>query len=1217
MKSISQYSCLARFVIVFILSFFSTFCLGQSIYNDLLIKAIEEKKFEDAKYWVEKGGDINQKTSDGKGLLHFAIISEDEKLTEWLIEHGVDINIIDNDGCSPLMYAAYAGYLRLCYLLHINGANLMQKDLSGRDASDWASESGYMRVERFLLNTDTYTSDPTFMEYLIQIENANHDEMLEIINYALSATVNEISEKNEYLIELLKKYAEFYIERKEFSIAKELYIKIIDIHRNKNGDTNVELATFINTLADIYRVLGMFDLAESQYLKALKIREQVLGFHHWDYIETLGSLAVIYKKKGYFDVAIDYFLKAIEICENYLGKNHKYYSVTLNDLAQIFETLGNHRKAESYFLQASDNVKEVFGEESFRYSIHLRIMGDFYKGIGKYDQSEKYYLEAKNIQNNFLEEGYPEYLSTLNNLALLYLEKGDYKNAEQLLIEALNGRKIFFGVMHPDYASTLSNLGLLYKDLGNYERAEVFLIESLSIKKEIVGIDSTQYVTGLNNLALLYYEIDDILNCEKLLSDAYNIRKRALKTNPPDKTYALSINNLARINSEIGNYEISMSLYQEALEVINELFGDKNELYGSVLSNLGLYYMDMGKYGIADTIFKESLLILKESVSENHPTYTFSLRNKILNDELRNNESEAEMHFLSLFRNIKINMYSNFSFLNEIERQLYWNSIKDEFEVFYPSFLLRYFYIKPNVTENFYENVLFVKSILLHYSKVIQHSIWASNDLELINDWNNYIEVKHLINLNELKPIVDKTQYEKLYEESYQLDKRLTQKSQIYRNLKEEFQIGWNDVQTKLNDEEAAIEFISFKYWNKAWTDSIIYCALIVKKEIESPMLITLFEQKQLDSLLVGGSVQPDYLYAARGAVLVNNQQFQSNGEKLYNLIWKPLEKELEGIKTVYYSPSGTLHQIAFAALPIDDAYMLCEKFNLVQLSSTRQLATEAWHITPAAIRGAALFGGIKYDLEERDFLEMQKAQTPNEYTVSRSFISDSTFRSQSFSFLHGSLAETAGIAETFENVGINATAWTGIYATEETFKSLSNQNFNVLHIATHGYFYPNLDEKPETRERFILSGEQRFRHAPNPLLRSGLIMAGGNHAWKGNEPIPGLEDGILTAAEIADMNLTNVDLVVLSACETGLGDINGSEGVFGLQRAFKLAGAKTIIMSLWKVPDAETSEMMQSFYRKWLGGMDKREAFRVTQREMLGKYPNQPHKWAGFVMVD
>jgi CHAT domain-containing protein len=428
--------------------------------------------------------------------------------------------------------------------------------------------------------------------------------------------------------------------------------------------------------------------------------------------------------------------------------------------------------------------------------------------------------------------------------------------------------------------------------------------------------------------------------------------------------------------------------------------------------------------------------------------------------------------------------------------------------------------------------------------------------------------------------------------------------------------IQWTDVQNHLKDNEAAVEFIMFSYYNRKWTDSTMYCALILKKGMEYPKMVPLFEQKQLDSLLLEGKVGTNDLYASRGITSTYEPQLP-NGRKLYNLVWKPLEKELLNVKTVYYSPSGSLHQIAFAALTIDSTTYLCDTFNLVQLSSTRQLATLAWQTKQEQISSTALFGGIKYDLDGPEITKLQQSLPKNDLALSRGFTSDSTLRSNPYDSLPGTRKEVVSITAMLQANNIKTDLYTGINGNEEAFKALSNQNINVIHIATHGFFYPDEKVNPQDMDRMMLMGDQKFRNIADPLSRSGLILAGGNRTWKGEEPIARMEDGILTAKEISEMNLQNTELVVLSACETGLGDIKGGEGVFGLQRAFKLAGVKTIIMSLWKVPDGSTSEMMQLFYSKWLRGMDKRDAFRETQREMHKRYPKSPKDWAGFVMLD
>jgi CHAT domain-containing protein len=191
--------------------------------------------------------------------------------------------------------------------------------------------------------------------------------------------------------------------------------------------------------------------------------------------------------------------------------------------------------------------------------------------------------------------------------------------------------------------------------------------------------------------------------------------------------------------------------------------------------------------------------------------------------------------------------------------------------------------------------------------------------------------------------------------------------------------------------------------------------------------------------------------------------------------------------------------------------------------------------------------------------------------------------------------------------------------AMEESFASLSGPlSPSLIHLSTHGFYFPDtLANENRKNITYTSGGDIQFRYSGDPLLRSGLLMTGANLTWKGLPGPDGMEDGILTAREVSNMNLMNTQLVVLSACQTGLGDVNGSEGVEGLQRGFKMAGAKYILMSLWKVPDNETTGFMVAFYDSWLSGKNFRDAFHVAQVAMKTKYPGEPFKWAGFVLVE
>ncbi|MBK9661389.1 MAG: CHAT domain-containing protein [Chitinophagaceae bacterium] len=281
-------------------------------------------------------------------------------------------------------------------------------------------------------------------------------------------------------------------------------------------------------------------------------------------------------------------------------------------------------------------------------------------------------------------------------------------------------------------------------------------------------------------------------------------------------------------------------------------------------------------------------------------------------------------------------------------------------------------------------------------------------------------------------------------------------------------------------------------------------------------------------------------------------------GTELYKLIWQPLEPYLKGVKKVSYSPAGKLYSIAFHALPVDSATVLMDKYQLQQYTSTRQVVLREQEKQNSKPQNITLFGDASFTL---DSLQIVKGKTKTEnissniYTPQNRGISDSTW-----SNLPGTAQEVKTIQQLFDSNKISTNSFVQKTASEENLKALSGNSPQILHIATHGFFLPEPDKK---RKENNFNNENTYTLADDPLLRSGLILAGGNYAWSGKTPIDGVEDGIATAYEISQLNLSNTELVVLSACETALGDVKGSEGVFGLQRAFKMAGVKKMIVSL------------------------------------------------------
>jgi CHAT domain-containing protein len=364
---------------------------------------------------------------------------------------------------------------------------------------------------------------------------------------------------------------------------------------------------------------------------------------------------------------------------------------------------------------------------------------------------------------------------------------------------------------------------------------------------------------------------------------------------------------------------------------------------------------------------------------------------------------------------------------------------------------------------------------------------------------------------------------------------------------------------------------------------------------------------KSLDRALIykstsGGQQQLNYLY---------NYQPGNKSKNIYELIWQPLELQLAGIKKIYYSPAGQLHKISFAALSGNPGSNLSDKYDLVRLNTTGDVNKLSGSVN--TLQGKlVLFGGIQYDADSV-VLKNAALAGSKKNLVSRSLPAGlNRDAMDNFYYLKGSEKEISTITGMAERKNIEVSALSGIKATEESFKEL-NGSYSplILHLATHGFFFPD-----PTREKVSrYTAGKVFQDADEPLLRSGLALAGANYSWKGKS-LQGVQDGILTAYEVANMYLPNTKLAVLSACETGLGDIAGSEGVYGLQRAFKIAGAEHLVMTLWKVPDEESASFMELFYKELFNGKTIASSFREAQTAMKNKYRNDPYRWAAWILV-
>ncbi|MCY7310601.1 MAG: CHAT domain-containing protein [Chitinophagaceae bacterium] len=946
--------------------------------------------------------------------------------------------------------------------------------------------------------------------------------------------------------------------------------KALSDAKKEFGENHRDYATILSNIALGYASMGQYKKAEPLYIRVIEIRKNVLGETDPDYAVSLNELAELYKNTGQYEKVVPLYIMAIEVNKKVLGETDPDYAISLGKLAELYLSLGQYEKAGPLYIQSMDIFKKTSGENNTDYATSINNMARFYESTGQYKNAEPLYISAMSIYRKVLVDDDLFYATTLNNLAGLYNKIGQYEKAEPLYIESMAIMKKVLGETHADYASSLNNLAELYRAMGQYQSAEPLYIAAMSIWKKTWGKTHPVYAGGLNNLAVLYAGMGLYEKAEPLYIESMAIMKKALGESHPD--YASSLNNLAGLYENMGQYEKAEPFYTQALIIRKKTLGESHPDYAIGLSNLGFLYQSMGQYEKAETFI------------------------------LQNNGIALQ------------NLLNNFTIFSEKEKGNYITN-KIGLLAMNNSFIYNYKKTSSLFLRNNFNQQLIFKSLALADTRNVLASAQQSNDTTIRRVLKEWLNAKKILAIQYSLPIAKRSTDLKIIERNTEnLEKELTRRSSGFRNQQTALKTSMQDVQKNLQEDEVAVEFVQFRLYNKKWTDSILYGAYILNKNDSVPVFVPLCEEKQLQYLFdSAGNTATSMVSSFYRGLDIKNKSSVSLGKELYKLVWEPLEPYLKGIKKVSYSPAGKLYSIAFQALPIDSTTVLMDRYQLQQYISTRQIALRDSENQTSKPRNITLFGNASFTMDSLQLIK-QKVNQPEKEIVSTSIYAPQKRSSDNNTWnnLPGTAEEVSKIKLLFDQNKITTKSFIQTSASEENLKALDANSPQILHIATHGFFLPEPDKK---RKDNSLNNENSYTLADDPLLRSGLIFAGGNYAWSGKTPIDGVEDGIATAYEISQLNLSNTELVVLSACETALGDVKGSEGVFGLQRAFKMAGVKKMIVSLWQVPDKETAELMTTFYAYWMKGKTINDSLTQAQADMRKKH--SPFYWAAFVLVE
>lgn len=1007
----------------------------------------------------------------------------------------------------------------------------------------------------------------------------------------------------------LNDLATLYVETGEYNRAEPLYLQAIKIAKQTTGNDDEEYMVTITNLAVLYEQMKQYEKAEPLYLEAHQFYLKHPGENEEDLETSFFTLANLYRIQQQYQKAADHYLQSANILKKYAGEVTEIYVTAISKLALTYSELGQYDKAETLYFDIADIWAVLAGDKSPQYASAMGNLAAHYQDMGLYEKALFFYNKAIEIAEDNPDKTNTNYVIFVSNLAILHMAHGKYDFAEPLLVKAKEVYYHIYGENNNTYATSLSNLATMYFSTGQYEKAEPLFIESLRIQQKINGADNISYAVSLNNLALLYATTGEYKKAEPLYVQSKAIRKKFEAEKQP--AYAALLDNMAMLYINLEQYSKAEPLFLEAKSIRQQLFGDKHPDYATSLNNLAYYYMEQGNFIQAEKYFLQAKDILQKAYGEENLSYAILLNNLarlyVKSDHLK----KAEPFLQQASKIVLQNMLTTFSVLSESEKNNYLKKNTGVFET-----INSYIYLNknasPEIIKSNFNLQLLLKSASLADTKNMMETLLNSPDTAIRRLFSVWTTNRNILAKQYALPLESRRSDLKIIEAQTEAnEKNLNILSSEFRNQQNVLQNILPELQKNLETDEAAVEFVRFHFLRKDWTDSILYAAYVLKKNDRAPLFVPLFEEQQLQQLLDSAGTNTTTMVKKmyRGLDLGDNQT-TSYGTALYKLAWHPLEKHLTGIKKVAYSPAGILYNIAFHALPTDSITLLMDKYGLQQYTSTREIANrkDGEVKRPESI---SLLGNASFTLDSLQLVNQKKDDSLKEKISTSIYVpANRSGSNNTWSNLPGTGEEVHKIKQLFDQHKIKATLLVEKKASEEQLKKLNGSSPQVLHIATHGFFLPEL-----TEEKKEMSANKTYSLADDPLLRSGLILAGGNYAWSGKKPIDGIEDGIVTAYEISQLNLSNTELVVLSACETALGDIKGSEGVFGLQRAFKMAGVKKMIVSLWQVPDKETAELMIAFYTYWMKGKTIEESFSQAQADMRKKY--SPFYWAAFVLVE
>jgi len=970
-----------------------------------------------------------------------------------------------------------------------------------------------------------------YMDFTDKIEEAG-----KIYNESFAGVVvPQITSGHISYVRTLNHQAKYYESTDKLNKASLVLDEALVATRAKYDNEDLKYAIELEKIAALKIKIGNYDDATKSIEEGLIIleKEKRDKINVVYYVKGLETSAKLLALKGEFEESKSNLVRAQRLLFRAEDLTQYDELASAIDLAEVYVKFGRISQTESLLNESLAAYEDLYGKTSRNLVAPLLSSGNLKLFTGDYAEAEKFTRRALAISQQHFGETSSKIANCNILLARIYMAIGDYEKAQQNIESALVIQEKVFGKEHIDYAKSQSQLGLaMFYNNANITKTEAIFEEAKTTIATKLGSRTPMFADVLKDISMLYIR-------ENRFDEAFN----------------------------------SLALAETIWET--RVKARKNVNVASIYKLTGDVYYQQKDYANAEAKYKQAKNLYEEFFSLDHPEYVRVISRLAKVYYMQGDKRKAKKNLQEVIDKYGSFIKKYFPALSEREKAKFWNTIKSDYE-FYVSLAMTFKDEDPKMIEQVFNNALTTKAILLSSSIKIRERILNGDDLELKSLYNEWLSKKEFLTTalsmrldqlqeNEIDPVL-------IQDEVEQLEKQLSEKSELIKASNEQSTIVWSDVQSVLKKNEVAIEMVRYRHFDHVFTDSVIYAGLYIKhaKVQKKPDVFTINNGKDLET---------KYFKAYRNSMIYRHKDHFSNAQ-----FWQPIASVVGPTATIYFSADGVYNQINLEAIPLDEEKFVLDNSNIILVSNTKDIFLNSLKVRSEKTVNASMFGNPIYYLD---------ASKKTVHKVGQ---------------LKGTEAEIKEL-----NILLDGEGWTTSTnlektATEQAIKLVNNPE--IIHIATHGFFTP---EKHHSQD--ALTDQNEAKLAENPLLRTGLLMAGAGDLLDKTKFNYNMEDGILTAYEAMSMNLDKTDLVVLSACETGLGDLAIGEGVYGLQRAFMVAGAQTLVMSMFKVNDVATQKLMVNFYTKWLATGKKRESFIQAKKELRNEYKD-PIFWGAFIMI-